>query len=512
MYQHILVKIQRLPESLDTLKSLAPILDSVFRKRVPSLAIEAFVDYWKLTYARIPTPERGWPKTIRHCLSIAGMLPVESMNIEDDDILSNSNALPSSPLGTAFSLPPSSPRTPISASFSTPPTAILKREAMSKVPSPQRPTKAFRGFPIVPSTPVSPVRRRSRSSVGTRTPLSAIQLCGSPTKRRRLLLEEGEEEKENVGVGGVMSVAERIAANGQKPTSKKRRHEDDGDNYLGGMTLPTPAKKLKSRMKPKVKPTPKNAKMKNPSSPAPSVASSNESEDERWVEQAVGVAFPAMKDGGDVQPPLAFSYKRQRSNGGGLEEPGRGLQQRPQQPRIVSLNSRSYSSPPPVKIDLRTVPLRRSTSIPDFVSTAIQRKRKRRESDASDLYDRVVSSDPPLAALSLRHAAKMKIQKVFGIPLSDSETSSSLQVLSSDDDPHLGQVTPHHIISPAPLQSRVGERGCDAPKSVFGGLFGDESDMPGSDDSVPSTTSSFESEVDSPTKQVLLRHLRRTAV
>jgi len=44
LYPHILVKIQLLSESLATLEGLAPILDSVFRKRVPSLADEAFVD------------------------------------------------------------------------------------------------------------------------------------------------------------------------------------------------------------------------------------------------------------------------------------------------------------------------------------------------------------------------------------------------------------------------------------------------------------------------------------
>jgi len=348
--------------------------------------------------------------------------------------------------------------------------------------------------------------------MGARTPLSAIQLCGSPAKRRRLMSEgEGRalEEKENVGVGGVVSVAERIAING-----KKRRHEeDDGGDFLEGMVLPTPAKKLKGRMKPRVKPTPKNAKLKD-TSPAPSVASSNESEDERWVEQAVRVAFPSMTDGDDEQPPSVLTHKRRRSNGGNLEEPGHRLQQRPQQPRIASLDSHVHGTPLLKKIDLSKVSLRRSTSIPEFVSTAIQRKRKRRESDASDLYDRVVSSDPPLAALSLRHVAK--VQRVFAsIPLSDSDTS--LPLLSSDDDPHLGQVTPHHIISPAPaLQFRAFGRGCGVlsmmtPKNVFGELFGDD-EMPGSDDSIPSPSSSSESEVDSPTKQVLLRHLRKTGV
>lgn len=336
-------------------------------------------------------------------------------------------------------------------------------------------------------------------------------------------MSEGEGkslgEKENVGAGGIMSVTERIAASGQKPVaaaapaSKKRRYEEeDGKDCFGGTTLPTPAKKLKSRMmKPRLRPTPKNAIRKEPS-PAPSAASSNESEDEQWVEQAVGVAFPSMADEDNEQqqtPPL-LAHRRRRSNGGSLGEPGDGLQHRPQKPRIVSLDGQAHSTPPPVKIDLRTVPLRRSTSIPEFVSTAIQRKRKRRESDASsDLYDRVVSSDPPLAALSLRHPASKRVFTGH-IPLSDSETSLSMVPSSSDDDPHLGQVTPHHIISP-PLASRVYGRRLSTsnPKAVFVELFGDA----GSDDSIPSPTSSSsssESEVESPTKQVLLRHLMRT--
>jgi len=324
-------------------------------------------------------------------------------------------------------------------------------------------------------------------------------------------MSEGEgrslEEKENVVVGGIVSVAERIALNGQKPApaSKKRRYEEeDGEDYLGGRVLPTPAKKLKSRMKPKVKPTLKNAKP----SPALSAASSNESEDERWVEQAVGVAFPSTAGGSDEQRPPVLTYRRRRSNGSSPEEPGHLLQQRPQ-PRIVSLDGQPHSAPP-VKIDLRTVPLRRSTSISEFVSTAIQKKRKRADSDSLDFYDRVIASDMPLAALPLRHSAK----RVFTIPLSDPKTS--LPVASSDDDPHLGQVTPHHIISPA-LQSRAVGRGCGAlstGKNVFNELFGDENTVSGSDDSIPSPTSSSssESEVDSPTKQVLLRHLRRSVL
>ena len=53
-------------------------------------------------------------------------------------------------------------------------------------------------------------------------------------------MSEGEgrllEEKENVG--WVLLVAERIAADGQKPVTRKRRHEEeDGEDCLGWMVL-----------------------------------------------------------------------------------------------------------------------------------------------------------------------------------------------------------------------------------------------------------------------------------
>ena len=85
--------------------------------------------------------------------------------------------------------------------------------------------------------------------------------------------------------------------------------------------LPMPAKKLKGRMKPEVRPTPKNAKVKVLSR-APSTGSSNESEDARWVEQAVRVAFPSMKDGGDEQPPSVLAHRRRTSKGASPEKPG----------------------------------------------------------------------------------------------------------------------------------------------------------------------------------------------
>jgi hypothetical protein len=57
-------------------------------------------------------------------------------------------------------------------------------------------------------------------------PLSSIQLCKTPLKRRRLAVdhENGNDEKENV----VVSVVDRIAASGVA-TKKRRCGEIEGE-------------------------------------------------------------------------------------------------------------------------------------------------------------------------------------------------------------------------------------------------------------------------------------------
>ncbi|PPQ86312.1 hypothetical protein CVT25_005613 [Psilocybe cyanescens] len=523
LYQHILVRIQVLPESLDNLKKLRNILDSIFTKKVPAVAAESFVDYWKLTYSRMHIPESEWSGTITHCLQAVGLLPPPSLTTEEPTTL---------PLASAFIPLPSSPRTPVSASFSTPPTAIMKREALSRVGSPQRPHKIFGGFPIVPSTPLSPSRRRRSSgsfSETRRTPLSAIQLCGSPLKRRRLMAADGDDkkssEKENVfgdDVPVLASVAERIAE--LKPSGKKRRFDDEEDEHektseRGAVSSSAAGKKLKTKMRPKGKHVAKKARFPSPVASVAS-ASSNESEDERWVETTLisDVPFPKIgsgeeesqeeedgvteEDGGDglaARNPIVY----------GSASKARSTHRDGAEAAAAATTSRMTTPTNTRKVDFTKVP-RRSASISDLVLDGASKKRKRchsaddgLEPDQQNFYG--LNALDRLPALPIVKPRNIRpFPKAYTYPIfsdSDAPSSDAARSMSSDDDPHLGQVTPHHITSPD-LIRRSGKMS-KSKMAILKELFGDESPV-GSDDSI---MSGMESE--SPTKGLVTRQLQR---
>jgi len=485
-------------------------------------ASEAFIEYWNIAYARVAIPAKGWPESITHALQTVGLLAKEEAPVVEV----------TTPLKPAFVVN-SSPRTPIASSFSTPPTAVLKREGLSQIPSPQRPQKVFGTFPIVPTSPVSPLRRRTKSSSSSasvrRTPLSAIQPFETPSKRRRLNSDntgsaKGQGNKENLTRTPLVSVAERIAEmmkSGGNSSSKKRRLEEDDDE---SKAKTTPTKKLKGRMKPRfVKPT---FRPKAPS-PAPSAASSNESEDERWVEGAlkIGVPFPSMdisesigaqaKDATGESPVEMPRRKRELGMLRSLDEkaaPSIAQSQSFQQKReyTTSLDGQAYDAPTR-KINLAKVrTVKRSVSIPEAMLAAKSQKRKRCDSDLdsdADLYD--LTKAHPLPSLQLKllpppSAPRQPVtRRAFSLPdphqWSDSDMTAV--VSSSDDDPHLGQVTPHHLVSPA--MYRKGPILRD-----YGELFGSDDSLPGSDDSTGSGSDDSE---ESPTKEFVSRQLQRRA-
>ena len=460
------------------------------------MAAEAFVDYWNMSYSRMKVPKQGWPPAIRHCLSAVGLLPEEAGLGQQEEKLA---------LEPAFVASIPIPRTPIAARFTTP--AVLKREAFA-IQSPQRPQKMSGPFPTIPSSPVSPLLRRSSDFAERRMPLSSIQLCQSPSKRRRLGVDHNEnDEKENVEVVPVVDLIAAMTPGG----GKKRRHGEVEDEAEEQNLKSNPsAKKLKSSMRPRTRSASKKASRH--ASPACSVASSNESEDDRrWVEAMLTglVPFPVTETHDDAcDAPVLPQRKRhirtvnlKHSRFCGVVVPSRKSE------RTTSLDGPSSSK----MLDLKR-PIKRSMSIPESMLTSKTGKRKHRESDADDdspdLYD-LVGSDPlPALQLPLLPPPVRLLRKAYSLPPLDSDTSTS-SLSSSDDDPYIGQVTPHHLISPT-LQRRVNVAGdlltSKSRKIVeFGERFGDVMMMPGSDDSI--TTS--ESETESPTKEAVTRQMVR---
>ncbi|KAF8177829.1 hypothetical protein BJ912DRAFT_930200 [Pholiota molesta] len=516
LYQHIVLKIQVLPESLDTLTATGTIMDSIFRHRTPAPAVESFTDFWNLIYARMAPPAGGWPAPIRHCLGAVGILPTQNELTQDVAVTA-----PLSPLAPAFLVQPSSPRTPISSSFSTPPTAIVRREALSRVQSPQRPQKIFGAFPIMPF--YTALARQPAACERWRV------LSDTPSKRRRLMSADADaDDKENaLCAGKIPSVAERIAGL-NVAGGRKRRYEEVEE--AGEEEMPMP-KTLRGKMKPRSKPVAKNPVAKKPrlASPAPSAASasSNESEDERTVEAELtaAVRFPSVQTEGEDG---FFSVQRadvpQRTRGKGLRAivASKAAQQAAPSERehTQSLGSRAQSTAGQVqvrKIDLSKMSLRRSTSIPEALLSSVSgRKRKHGGSDEGEGSNKRAPITHPVAGVRIgppRHA-----KRSFSLPSSDSDLGCT-QPMSSDDDPHYGQVTPHNIISPAPSRRPGSFGGRNASSSrryvsqpVFRELFGDEDDLPGSDDSVggASSVSGSESDAESPTKKFETRQLHRS--
>ena len=450
-----------MPENLSTLEELSDILDAIFRQRESLTAVEAFIEYWDMSYSRMQVPKQGWPPAIRHCLSSVGLLPEETEKEEEESILE--------PL----------PHIPLAISFTTPP--AVRCDTFTSIQSPQRPQKIFGPFPIIPSSPMSPLLRR--------TPLSSIQLCKTPQKRRRLSNdhEDGNDGKENV-------VVDRVAG------AAKKRRCGEMENEVEKQRSGPSAKKLKSSMRPRTRSTSKKASQHV--SPTSSVASSKESEDERqWVEATLRIPFPVMGADDACQCGGGFSARVPSSlDGSGVND---------------NLSSSSRT------LDTRKRPmrLRRSVSIPEsMLRSKTEKKRKRQERDAGDsdddypdLYDLDGSYPLPAPHLSLPPPSVRRLRKAYTLPSSDSDVSSNSMSSSSDDDPYIGQVTPHHLISPI-LQRRTKVVDSSLTSQTWTPLgmgpgFGErcgDSMIPGSDDSV--TTSG--SETESPTKATKARQMK----
>ena len=452
-------------------------------------------------------PKQGWPPAIRHCLSSVGLLSKEAIEEEESSVVEPE-------LATTVSLPHTPPS--LAVSFTTP-SAVLNREAFTTIQSPQRPQKMFGPFPIIPSSPTSPLLRRSSGLSERRTPLSSIQLCKTPPKRRRLAVdhENGKEEKENV----VVSVVDRIAAITTGVTRKRRCGEMEDEVEEQKKSGPS-AKKLKSSMRPRTRSALKKAANQH-ASPACSVAS-KESEDERqWVEATL-IPFPVMEaqdetGGGGFSTPVLPQRKRHVRTVHKVFPyvliPSRKTTTEPtEREHTTSLDgsgvddSSTSSSSKTLDKGKWPMKLRRSVSIPESMLTSkTEKKRKRPESDAGDsdddspdLYD-LIDSSYPLPALQLPLLPSpppvRRIRKAYTLPSSDSDVSSRSMSSSSDDDPYIGQVTPRHLISPI-LQRRTKVGDSSLMPLGFGRRYRDLMMMPGSDDSVNTSGS----EIESPTK------------
>jgi len=456
---------------------------------MPPGAAEAFNEYWQFTYANMPVPEAGWPQKILHCLG----LEEDASKYAPSDSERSPTLSPVAPI-----LPPSTPL--LSASFDP--------------QSPRRPhkplTTSFETFPLPMRSPESPVRRRTASSSSyhpttpKRTPLCSIsnQSGGSPAKRRRIgdADEEESTNKENASphsqlLSTPVTVAEKIVASGLslRPISSKKRLFADEEvacsDSDANIARPSPTKKLKLRERmcaknvtPKSKGVPAN--LVSP----PSTCSSKNSEDERYVENALLplpnlLPFP-MQAANDQDtseeyscPPTPTPVTRKRVFMEAVVVPT--LQQVLRKRKLEHSQSfeslMTASSSDRLSFPTRKTPRIMKRSVSDIIPAALG---KRRRSSDLDPFLVISSTSAPLPAL--RVTQSVRPMRTYSM--------RSQKMASTDGDAHIGQVTPNHLTSSTMV------RKLETMEDVFA------SEMPGSDDSIAS--------LESPSKDAAARRQR----
>ncbi|KAI0667624.1 hypothetical protein C8Q78DRAFT_1051818 [Trametes maxima] len=99
LYQTILLSIQTLEKSVYFLEAFGPILEAPFRGRQDKHVgvVEAFADFWQDTYAAVSEPSSGWPEQITHCLEAVAREREDEASVENITALLDDCSSPSGP-------------------------------------------------------------------------------------------------------------------------------------------------------------------------------------------------------------------------------------------------------------------------------------------------------------------------------------------------------------------------------------------------------------------------------
>ncbi|TFK69534.1 hypothetical protein BDN72DRAFT_959500 [Pluteus cervinus] len=575
LYEAILVAIQGLPVTAESIESMVLVLGSVFAShdKLVEAGCAAFTEFWNTISTYLIPPEEGWSSSMLRILSLAGLLPEEipapaevaeceevatliedSHEPEEETPLHDhhssspcighfkpaSFASPSpspspSPVepcafnfgyghGPEVAYPiyhPSSPpipTTPLSSS-----TSFLFTPRASTPTRPQKPMQV--GFEIPSKSPGSPSVRRSRME--RNGPGERANVLASPNKRRRVT-ENEDHDKENSSPYRLSS-APRSGSTlvGSSPSVRgKKRRASFGED------VERPIKRGKTGKEVVVQPS----------------ESETESDTEEEVAQEKGTAEnPILVDlfGDDDDVVVVPRSAGESAANGGKPKTVRMFMEAVEVPRLKEVYKRMSKPLAEVLGNAKTLMTPRGPALKKKAASTIKAKsstgikqstnvlgdansrKRRRNSDSGkhhDVAEITDDDDDPFtikaltdtnrrASMPVRPLPALQIPGCDG-PIVLEATSPSLSVRSrsrtfspvephfpssSDDDPHLGQVTPHHLISPALRRTRAipsmrlhsSER--KKSKSLVPSverLLG--SDPPSSDDSVLSASPSRE--------------------
>ncbi|KAG5734183.1 hypothetical protein E4T56_gene1378 [Termitomyces sp. T112] len=397
LYETLLVTIQG-RASVPLLSCFGPALCAPLvhetRAEIRGPAVDAFREFWDTTYADVEVPEGGWSADIAACLrSVYGAPGTIIAELEAAFVPRPTTPTPSTPRMNL-----NTPSTPCS---------VYDHKTLSTPPRPSISARPFTQLLI--QSPESPMS--TRLSILSRPPTPRTSRS-SPAKRRRLA-DGNKENFSPVREVVITSVMDRILASSPPATKVKlgkRRFEEDGseDERSSVESLVLPPEGDVFFVTQTSKPTSNDESAK-------SVTGTKKRK--RVVMDAVEM------------PPLSRAYGRTLRTSASFE-----LARTPSRIERSVRRTRSESKVSAAGSD-RTRSSKRRKSV--------ERRSVESDTEAEETFS--VGAVPLRALVPSENRASFYTYSLVRHHGKQSVPSSEL---SSDDDPHLGQVTPHHLISP----------------------------------------------------------------
>ncbi|KAI0071505.1 hypothetical protein K474DRAFT_1776139 [Panus rudis PR-1116 ss-1] len=423
LYQTALLAVRSQTQSISVLKSASSLIHSAFASEGPTRGelSKAFEEFWEATYARMDVPSDGWPSKIAECLAIVyppapSQPDINAMEVDEDDSTEVEQQLTlddeeEETTDIAPSTPVMRPSTPTQLAH-IPPLPCTPR-TVPRTLEPSRPHKTPATFGSTRTPPCSPLPTTSPVFVTptrSRKPRSAVGAAAAHTL----------EDKENTSPSSlppIPSVLERIIM-----TSPEVPLPEVLGSVLGKRrTLHESADDEEEELLRKYK-GPDNHNGSRP--PNSSSSSSLFKSRKRKGEFLEAVELPS------------FSHHRRRT-------------------RSLPVRNPHASSEPSDDHFTSSLGLRRvqSTTRLKVAPGALERypetpKRRKRASSGSWVAAGSNESSSPLAAIREMEMAGSDDSITVTTPSKYRPLSPSTP--SSDDEPFLGQVTPHRLVSPSP--------------------------------------------------------------
>ena len=502
LYQTVLVSMQSLAPSTRVLDTLGPVLAAPFcgRKDKHTGAIDAFSEFWQATYAEVPEPPCGYPESITMCFDAVAQAKMEeeqdAMKVEDMTTVHEELEGP----------------TLVSPMLETGQVAVEDEEVMQSdeegsvvIPSPtRRPASAIfsrESSPVaplllVPTTPTTISRnlasphRPHKSTVKdqlTAVPLDVSSIAdASPSRAPTTPKRSPRKNKENqCPLPTIASVTERLAARSplllESILGKRPRADDVEDTAsLDEKTL----KRSRLEASPFAPSVLSNVQVYSVmhdtlrQASIPTVSASNPGSSKACTPDEAYERPSAESEALGVETtPTPISRKRKGVFMDAVEVPSVDHVRASRRPSLDSLKDLSEteaeaeSEAEPMEAPKPTIRRTRSATKllgKDADFQRLETPKRRRRGRAAELREEAAAMSSPLQALcdappfgsgkyALVCCAAVRrslfshtfFQSVDDSIMVASPATDILDLPPSDDEPPVGQVTPHRIVSPS---------------------------------------------------------------